>query len=155
MASFVDLKAELVNVTLGVINEKHSLTVETDASYVAISAILNQNNRPVAFWSRSLRKNELTQSSVKKEAMTIVEAICKWSHLLLRKPFKLITDQRSITYVFDGKSHKKIKNAELLRGRIELSQFEYDVVYRAGKFNSAADTMFRIYCANLNFSSFV
>ena len=49
--------------------------------------------------------------------------------------------------------HTKIKNAKLLRWRIELSQFEYDIVYRAGKFNTAADTMSKIYCANLNFSS--
>ena len=71
----------------------------------------------------------------------------------LKKPFKLVTDQRSITYVFNGKSHTKIKNAKLLRWRIEGSQFEYDIVYRAGKFNTAADTMSRIYCANLNFLS--
>ena len=153
LSSFVNLNSELADVTLGVINEKDPLTVETDASDVAISATFNQNNRPVAFWSRSLRRNELTQSSVEKEAMAIVEAIRKWSHLLSRKPFKLVTDQRSITYVFNGKNHTKIKNAKLLRWRIELSQFEYDIVYRAGKFNTAADTMSRIYCANLNFSS--
>ena len=96
--------------------------------------------------------------------MAIVEAIRKWSHLLWRKPFKLVTDQRhcmrytpvtdqrSIIYVFNGKSHTKIKNAKILRWRIE-SQFEYDIVYRAGKLNTAADTMPRIYCANLNFWS--
>ena len=153
LSSFVNLKSELADVTLGVINEKDPLTVETDASDVAISATLNQNNRPVAFWSRSVRRNKLTQSSVEKEAMAIVEAIRKWSHLLSRKPFKLVTDQRSITYVFNGKNHTKIKNAKLLRWRIELSQFEYDIVYRAGKFNTAADTMSRIYCVILNFSS--
>ena len=77
LSSFVNLKSELADVTLGVINEKDPLTVETDASDVAISATLNQNNRPVAFWSRSLRRKELTQSSIEKEAMAIVEAICK------------------------------------------------------------------------------
>ena len=82
LSSFVNLKSELADVTLGVINEKDPLTVETDASDVAISATLNQNNRPVAFWSQLLRRKELTQSSIEKEAMAIVEAIRKWSHLL-------------------------------------------------------------------------
>ena len=77
LSSFVNLKSELADVTLSVINEKDPLTVEIDASDVAISAILNQNNRPVAFWSRSLRRNELSQSSVEKEAMAIVETIRK------------------------------------------------------------------------------
>ena len=44
LSSFTHLNSELVNVTLCVINEKDALTVETDASDVAISAILNQNN---------------------------------------------------------------------------------------------------------------
>ena len=67
LSSFVNLKSELADVILGVINEKDPLTVDTDASDVAISATLNQNNRPVAFWSRSLRRNKLTQSSVEKK----------------------------------------------------------------------------------------
>ena len=90
---------------------------------------------------------------LKKNRWQLSKRLRKWSHLLSRKPFKLVTDQHSITYVFNGKNHTKIKNAKLLRWRIELSQFEYDIVYRAGKFNTAADTMSRIYCANLNFSS--
>ena len=147
------MKSELADVTLGVISEKDPLTVETDASDVVTSAMLNQNNRPVAFWSRSLRRNKLTQSRVEKEVMAIVEAIHKWSHLLSRKPLKLVRDQHSITYMFNGKNHLKIKNAKLLHWRIKLSQFEYDIVYCAEKFNTAADMMSRIYCANLNFSS--
>ena len=150
LSSFINLKSEFADVTLDVTNKKDSLIVETYDSDVTISVTLNQNNRLVAFWPRSLRRNKLTQSSVEKEAMAIVEVIFKWSHLLSRKLFKLVTIQRSITYLFDGKSHSKIKNAKLLRWRIELSQFEYDIVYRAGKFNTAADTISRIYCANLN-----
>ena len=89
LSSFVNLKSELADITLGVINEKDLLKVETDASDVAIFATLNQNNRPVAFSSRSLRRNELTQSSVEKETMTIVEAIRKWSHLLSKKTLQV------------------------------------------------------------------
>ena len=68
-----------------VINEKDPLTVQTDASDVAISATLNQNNRLVAFWSRLLRRNELTQSSVKKKRWQLSKlyingAICSWKN---------------------------------------------------------------------------
>ena len=67
-------KSELATVTLGVINEDVPFVVETDASNVALSATLNQNNKPVAFFSRSLNKSEVKQSSVEKEAAAIVEA---------------------------------------------------------------------------------
>ena len=68
------LKSELATVTLGVINEDVPFVVETDASNVALSATLNQNNKPVAFFSRSINKSEVKQSSVEKEAAAIVEA---------------------------------------------------------------------------------
>ena len=68
LSSFINLKSELADVPLGVINEKDPLTVKTDASDVEISSTLNQNNRSVAFWSRSLRRNELTQFSVENKS---------------------------------------------------------------------------------------
>ena len=52
--------------------------------------------------------------------------------------------------MFDGKNHGKIKNAKILRWRIELSQFDYEIVYRAGEFNTAADVLSRMYCAQIS-----
>ena len=64
--------------------------------------------------------------------------------------FKLITDQRSIPFMFDGKNHGKIKNAKIFRWRIKLSQFDYEIVYRAGEFNTAPDVLSRMYCAQIS-----
>ena len=50
LETFKLLKSELADVSLGVIDEKEQFVVETDASNVALSATLNQNNRPVAFF---------------------------------------------------------------------------------------------------------
>ena len=66
--AFNMLKSELASVSLDVLNENLPFVEETDASDVAISATLNQNGRPVAFFSRSLNRNELRQSSIEKEA---------------------------------------------------------------------------------------
>ena len=100
-----------------------------------------------------MHKPELNHSSVEKEAFAIVEAIRKWNHLLTGRRFKLITDQRSIAFTYDSKNHGKLKNAKILRWRIELSQFDYEIVYRAGKFNIAPDTLSRAYCASSSVSS--
>ena len=77
LETFKLLKSELADVSLGVIDEKEQFVVETDASNVALSATLNQNNRPVAFCSKSLTKSELQHFSVEKEAAAIVEAVRK------------------------------------------------------------------------------
>ena len=79
-----------------VIDEKLSLVIETDASENAISATLNQQNRPVAFFSRMFNKHGLKHSSIEKEAAAIVEAVRKWSHLLFGRHFSIVTDQKSV-----------------------------------------------------------
>ena len=132
LTSFSNLKSELINVSLEVIDENAPSVVETDASNVAISATLNQNGKPVAFYSRTLSKSEQTQSSIEKEAAAIVESVRKWSYLLIGKRFQLLTDQRSISFMYDNKNHDKIKNAKILRWRIELSQYQYEIIYRPG-----------------------
>ena len=115
LKAFELLKSELATVTLGVINEDVLFVVKTDASNVALSATLNQNYKPLAFFSRSLNKSEVKQSSVEKEAAAIVEAIRKWSHFLAGHHFKLITDQRSVAFMYNHKTHAKLKNTKDLR----------------------------------------
>ena len=57
--------------------------VECYASEVAVSAMLNQSGRPIAFMSRTLQGNRLQYPPVEKEATTIIEAVHKWRHSML------------------------------------------------------------------------
>jgi hypothetical protein len=98
---------------LTTIDEDVPFVVETDASHHAIAATLNQAGRPVAFFSRTLNNAEQRHSSVEKEAYAIVESLRKWRHYLIGRHFKLITDQRSVAFMFDSKAMGKIKNGRL------------------------------------------
>lgn len=148
--AFSELKKELVAAALQPIDENLPFTVETDASDFAISATLNQNNRPVAFHARTLRTNEMSHHSVEKEAYAVIDAVRKWSHLLLGKTFTLVTDQRSVAFMYDSKKHGKIKNDKILRWRTELSQYKFDIVYRPGSQNCAPDALSRAFCRSIN-----
>ena len=120
--------------------------METDASDVAISATLNQQGRPVAFFSRTLSGSEKHHSAVEKEAYAIVEAIRKWRHYLLGTHFKLVTDQKSVAFIYDHKQKGKIKNEKIQRWKIELSCYSYKVIYRPGPENLPADALSRATC---------
>ena len=76
---------------------------------VAISATLNQGGRPAAFMSRSLSGSELHYPAVEKEATAIIEAVRKWNHFLAGRRFTLITDQKSVAFMFDNRKRAKSK----------------------------------------------
>lgn len=142
--TFEKLKVEIEQASISSIDKDASFTVETDASDFAIAAALSQNGRPVAFFHRTLSSSEQRHSSIEKEAYAIVESLKKWRHYLLGKNFKLVTDQRSVSFMFSNTTSGKIKNEKIARWRLELACFKYDIVYRPGKENTVADAFSRV-----------
>ena len=49
----------------------------------------------------------------------------KWIHYLSPQLFTLITDQRSVVFMFSNEKRTKIKNAKIQEWRLELSAFDY------------------------------
>jgi len=94
--------------------------------------------------SRTLSKTECNYPTVEKEATSIIEAVRKWGHFLYGKPFTLITDQRSLAFMFDKSCRGKIKNAKIQAWRAELGTYTYHVQYRPGSENAASDALSRV-----------
>ena len=114
---------------------------------LAVSATLNQGGRPVAFMSRTLQGSERHYPTFEKEATAVIEAVRKWSHLLSRNTFTLVTDQRSVSFMFDSRRRTKIKNDKVQQWRMELASFSYVIQYRPGQQNVGPDTLTRAVCA--------
>ena len=142
--SFETLRQDLAIACLQCIRDDEPFVVECDASDFAIAAVLSQGGRPVAFMSRTLSKSECRHPSVEKEATSIIEAVRKWAHYLHGRTFTLVTDQKSLAFMFYQKRKGKIKNAKNLSWRIELDTFSYNVIHRPGSENVAADALSRV-----------
>ena len=148
--AFENLKQEIIGAVVTSIDENIPFTVETDTSDFALAGTLTQRGHPVAFFARTLHGPETRHVAVEKEAAAIVESLDHWRHYLAGRHFTLVTDQRSVSYMFDNRRRGKIKNEKIQRWRMELSCFNYDIIYRPGKNNLAADTLTRAFCNAIN-----
>ena len=139
-----DLKKQVAHSMLLVPRKEDGpLVLETDASGSAIGAVLSQNDRPIAYLSRSLSVGEQHQSVIEREAMAIVESFRKWSCYL--KAFRTIvkTDQRSVSFIF-SRNKSRIKNDKINRWRLEFSEYAFDIQYRIGTDNVTGDMLSRV-----------
>ena len=143
---FQSLKEEIENAALGVIDEDKPFVLETDASDIALAATLNQEGKPVAFFSRTLHGSELGHPPVEKEANAIIESIRYWRHFLTGKQFSLVTDQEAVSFIFDKKHKGKIKNDKIYRWKLELSTYNYSIKHKPGIDNIVPDALSRAYC---------
>jgi hypothetical protein len=80
-------------------NFSEPFTLETNACATGLGAILMQQGRPLAFYSKSLGPKTSALSIYEKEALAIFEALKKWRHYFLGNKVIIKTDQRSLSYV--------------------------------------------------------
>lgn len=59
----------------------------------------------------------------------------------------MITDQDAVSFIFNIQNHGKTKSSKIMRWRIELSCYEYNIKYRPGKLNVTADCLTRAHCS--------
>ena len=128
--------------------------VTTDASEYALGAILSQGpsigeDRPIAYASRSLNEHEINYSVVEKELLGIIYAVQHFRPYLYGHPFTLITDHRALIYI----NKTDDPTSKLVRWRIKLNEYDYNIVYKKGCVNTNADALSRnpVYlckCAN-------
>lgn len=144
--SFEELKKALMNPPLLVYPdwEKGKFNLMTDASQYAIGAVLSQGevpkDQPIAYASRTLNKAETNYSVIQKELLAIVWAVKYFRPYLYGRHFNIITDHRPLTYLFGIKD----ASSQLMRWRLQLADYDYDISYRAGPEHSNADCLSRI-----------
>lgn len=118
--------------------------VTTDASNVAIGAILSQGNigedLPIAYISRTLNKAEKNYNTTEKELLAIVWATKQFRPYLFGRRFTIVTDHKPLTWLFNVKD----PGARLIRWRLQLEEHEYNIIYKPGTANTNSDALSRI-----------
>jgi hypothetical protein len=120
-------------------NFNHPFTLETDACASGLGAVLMQQGKPLAFFSKCLGPKAAAQSIYEKEAMAILEALKKWRHYFLGNKFIIKTDQKSLQYLGSQRLLEGIQHKLMLK----LLEFDFSIEYKKGADNTAADALSR------------
>lgn len=116
-----------------------SFDLETDACSHGVGAVMQQG-RAIAYFSKALGPRFLSISIYEKELLAIVMAITKWRSYLLGNDFSIHTDHQSIKYFLEQRIHTLLQQRWLAK----LLGYDYDLRYRKGKDNKAADALSRV-----------
>ena len=121
--------------------------VQTDFCRLAVAAILSQKDDKdqeyvVQYASKKLNPAQQLWSSADGEAYAAAWAIKHWRPYLFGRHFTLVTDSMSVRYL-------KTALAEDLHGKLgrvalRLQQYDFDIVFKAGRQHSNVDGLSRI-----------
>ena len=114
--------------------------LETDASGVAVGAVLSQNAHPIAYFSKTLCPRLQRSSTYVRELHAITSAVRKWRRYLLGHPFTIITDHQSLKDLMN----QVIQTPEQQQYLVKLLGYSYTIQYRPSSGNAAADALSRV-----------
>jgi hypothetical protein len=118
--------------------------VETDASGSGLRAVLQQDRRPVAYFSRALTGRSLAKSAYERELMALVMAVQHWQSYLLGRKFIIQADQQSLKHLLE----QRVSTPAQQKWLYKLMGYDYSIEYKAGRDNVVADALSRQFTAS-------
>ncbi|KAJ4440581.1 hypothetical protein ANN_08726 [Periplaneta americana] len=117
--------------------------ITTNASGYAIGAILSQGklgqDKPISYANRTLIQAELHYTTTEKELLAVVWACKHFRPYVFGGKFQIVTDHKGLIWIFNVKD----PSSRLIRWKLLLEEYDYEIVHRAGKRHCNADSLSR------------
>lgn len=142
--AFEELKRRLTSAPLlAYPNREGQFILDTDASDVAIGAVLSQSQgeeeKVIAYGSKALSREERNYCVTRRELLAVVHFIEAYRYYLYGKEFVVRTDHSSLRWMLQQREPRD----QLARWIQRLSPFRFVIQHRPGKKHGNADAMSR------------
>ena len=118
-------------------NFNEAFHIHTDASHTQLGAVISQNEKPIAFYSRKLNPAQTRYTTTERELLSIVETLKEFRNILMGHKIKVFTDHKNLTY-------KQFNTERVMRWRLILEEFGPELIYIKGENNIVADALSRL-----------
>ena len=108
--------------------------VYTDASDRQLGAIILQDGKPIAHFSRTLNAAQRNYTTTDKETLSIVELLKEFRNILCGHQIRIYTDHKNVT-------QPNITSQRIMRWRAIMEEYGIDL---KGSHNVAADALSRL-----------
>ncbi|KAF4709532.1 hypothetical protein FOZ62_028685, partial [Perkinsus olseni] len=139
--AFSDLKQALTGLpSLDYPDFTRPFQIVCDASDFAIGGVIEQDGRPLMFFSQTLTGSQLNWPAYEKEAYALMKCLDRFRHFHLGYPLEvtIYSDHRPLQWIQTATS------AKLQRWCLALQQYKFTVKYIPGSTNVRADALSRI-----------
>ena len=124
-------------------SSKEPFILDTDFSGIAAGGILSQvqggREKFIGCFSKSMDAAQRQYPAHKGELLAVILGLRKFEHILRARKFLIRTDSSAITFLQGLKEARGI----FARWLVYLSSFDFDIMHRPGKVNTAADALSR------------
>jgi len=104
-----------------------------------LSQVLNGEEKPIAYGSRTLRSNERNWCTTRIEMLSLVNFVKHFRYFLVGKPFLVRTDHIALKWLQTFKEPSGI----IARWLEQLADYQFTVEHRPGKKHQNADSLSR------------
>ena len=116
--------------------------IHTDASHHQLGAVISQDEKPIAFYSRKLNPAQSRYTTTERELLSIVETLKEFRTILLGQRIIVHTDHKNLVC-------KTFNTERVMRWRLILEEYGPELHYIKGENNIVADALSRLEMTSL------
>ena len=111
--------------------------IHTDASHTQLGAVISQNNKPIAFYSKKLQLAQRQYTTTECKLLSIIKTLKEFKNILLGQQIVVNTNHKNLTY-------KNFNTEHIMRWQLLIEEFGPTIEYIKGPMNIVANVLSRL-----------